>query len=196
MTLPVKACDLEMLLPQTQCRQCGFDGCAQYAAAISEGRAPINRCAPGGAAGIKKLARAAGLPVCELDPEFGRELPYSTARIRAQDCIGCALCAAACPVEVISGVTKHLFAVIEQACTGCGLCICACPVNAVDMIESNRTWTEQDALAARERYLQAQQRRKRIKDAKTQSVQHDAAMRADILAAALQKASASSPKRN
>ena len=179
MTLPVKACDLEMLLPQTQCRQCGFDGCAQYAAAISEGRAPINRCAPGGAAGIKKLARAAGLPVCELDPEFGRELPYSTARIRAQDCIGCALCA-----------------VIEQACTGCGLCICACPVNAVDMIESNRTWTEQDALAARERYLQAQQRRKRIKDAKTQSVQHDAAMRADILAAALQKASASSPKRN
>ncbi len=194
MTLPVEACAIEILLPQTQCRQCGFDGCAQYAAAISEGRAPINRCAPGGAAGIEKLARATGLPKCELDPEYGRELPYSTARIRAHDCIGCALCAAACPVDVVSGVAKHLFAVIEEACTGCGLCVCACPVNAIDMIESDRPWTKLDAMAARERYRQAQQRRRRIKEANTQAVQHDAAMRADILAAVLQKASACSAK--
>ena len=41
-------------LPQTQCRQCGFTGCTEYARAIAAGT-PINRCPPGGAAGIRAL---------------------------------------------------------------------------------------------------------------------------------------------
>lgn len=184
----ISARDIERLLPQTQCRQCGFDGCAQYAAAVAEGRAPINRCAPGGRRGIERLSRALGVPALPLDPEYGRELPFCTARIRAQDCIGCALCAAACPVEVVSGVPKHLYAVIEEQCTGCGLCACACPVNAVDMVEAGRSWSEKDARCARERYQLALRRRERRRAERLRAVRHDAATRADILAAVLRKA--------
>jgi len=52
MTLPPlrpSAQAIDDLLPQTECRQCGFDGCAAYAQAVADGLAPINRCAPGGA---------------------------------------------------------------------------------------------------------------------------------------------------
>ena len=164
---------IEALLPQTQCRQCGFDGCAQYAAAIAAHKAPINRCAPGGASGIEKLARATGEKPIALDPEYGQELPYSVARG--------------------SGTPKHLYAVIEPYCTGCGLCVCACPVNAVDMVEAGRNWTQEDARAARQRYIEARERRARIRRERTAAVAHDAATRASVLAAVLAKAGAKQP---
>ena len=55
--------EIDDLLPQTQCRQCGCDGCLAYARAILEEGAAINRCAPGGAEGIARLAAATGRPV-------------------------------------------------------------------------------------------------------------------------------------
>ena len=36
------------LLPQTQCAQCGYAGCRPYAAAVVAGDAAINLCPPGG----------------------------------------------------------------------------------------------------------------------------------------------------
>ena len=44
-------------LPQTQCTQCGYNGCAPYAHAIVFDNAPINQCPPGGQTGIVELAR-------------------------------------------------------------------------------------------------------------------------------------------
>ena len=64
--------EIDDLLPQTQCRQCGCDGCLAYARAILEEGAAINRCAPGGAEGIARLAAATGRPVVPLDPEYAR----------------------------------------------------------------------------------------------------------------------------
>ena len=86
---------IDDLLPQTECRQCGFEGCAAYAQAIAEGLAPINRCAPGGARGIRRLAAATGLPELPLDPEYGTEVPFAR---------GCSLCAPACPMDCIDFV--------------------------------------------------------------------------------------------
>ena len=43
---------INAILPQTQCRQCGFKGCRPYAEAIASGGADINQCPPGGDAGI------------------------------------------------------------------------------------------------------------------------------------------------
>ena len=68
--------NIENLLPQTQCRQCGFAGCHAYAQAMVSGQAPINRCAPGGAKGIAKLAAALYIPVIDLDPEYGQEMRF------------------------------------------------------------------------------------------------------------------------
>src|SRR3546814_2226488 len=48
---------LDRLLPQTQCGQCGYDGCRPYAEAMVAGDADIDRCPPGGDAGARALAR-------------------------------------------------------------------------------------------------------------------------------------------
>ena len=143
------AAAIDDLLPQTECRQCGFEGCAAYAQAIAEGLAPINRCAPGGARGIRRLAAATGLPELPLDPEYGTEIPFARASIRADKCIGCSWCAKACPTDAIAGAPKHLHAVIESRCTGCSLCAPACPMDCIDFIDAGREWTDADARAAK-----------------------------------------------
>ena len=69
----VSADALDALLPQTQCTQCGFAGCRPYAEAIARGEADINRCPPGGAAGIERLARLTGSPILPLNTTHGQE---------------------------------------------------------------------------------------------------------------------------
>ena len=66
--------DVEALLPQTQCRQCGFTRCRAYAEAIAAKEAPINRCPTGGARTIGRLADLLGIEPPPLDPEYGREM--------------------------------------------------------------------------------------------------------------------------
>ena len=47
---------IEAILPQTQCGQCSYPGCKPYAEAIAKGEADINKCPPGGAEGVQRLA--------------------------------------------------------------------------------------------------------------------------------------------
>jgi RnfABCDGE-type electron transport complex B subunit len=47
---------LDELLPQTQCGQCGFPGCKPYAQSIADGDA-INKCPPGGQSTINAIAK-------------------------------------------------------------------------------------------------------------------------------------------
>ena len=61
---------IDAILPQTQCGQCGYPGCKPYAEAIAQGEAEIDKCPPGGADGIKRLAellKAAGPRVRQSD---------------------------------------------------------------------------------------------------------------------------------
>lgn len=176
------------ILPQTQCRQCGFDGCAQYAFAIAQGKAEINRCAPGGKKGVEKLAALTKQDVLDINPEYGQELPFAVARIDALRCIGCRLCDAACPIGAISGLPKHLFAVIESACTGCGLCVCACPVNAVEMIENERVWTEADASNAKKAYESTCKRRQQKAEKRRMQLAQATTNKNSVLMQALLKA--------
>jgi electron transport complex protein RnfB len=55
--------EIENLLPQTQCRDCGFNGCRPYAEAIANRVADINRCLPGGIETIRSLSVRTGLDV-------------------------------------------------------------------------------------------------------------------------------------
>jgi electron transport complex protein RnfB len=64
---PSLADRIDAALPQTQCTRCGEPDCRRYAEAIAEGRAPINRCPPGGAEGIQRLAALTQQPVLPLD---------------------------------------------------------------------------------------------------------------------------------
>ena len=123
---------INQILPQTQCGQCGHPGCKPYAEAIAKGEA-INRCPPGGEAGIKALAELMNVEVIALDESCGEEKPPRVAVIREDECIGCTKCIQACPVDAIVGAAKMMHTVIAAECTGCDLCVPPCPVDCIDM---------------------------------------------------------------
>jgi electron transport complex protein RnfB len=134
---------IDQILPQTQCAQCGFPGCRPYAEAIASGDADINQCPPGGEAGIRALADLLGREPIPLNPENGEEKQPAVAIIDEQVCIGCTLCIQACPVDAILGATKQMHTVIAQECTGCELCLPPCPVDCIDMVPfrpGSRSW--------------------------------------------------------
>lgn len=129
----VSIAQINALLPQTQCGQCGYPGCRPYAEAIAHGVA-INRCPPGGAATITRLARLLQQPEQPLDPRHGAETSRKVAFIREAECIGCTKCIQACPVDAIIGAPKRMHTVIVRDCTGCDLCVAPCPVDCIDML--------------------------------------------------------------
>ena len=145
-------------LPQTQCTRCGYPDCAAYAEAIAQGEAPINRCPPGGAEGVERLAAITGQGVLPLDPANGLEAPRSVAVIDEVWCIGCTLCLPVCPTDAIWGSNKMMHTIIEPYCTGCELCIAVCPVDCISLenVTGERTgwnaWSQQEADTARIRY--------------------------------------------
>jgi electron transport complex protein RnfB len=143
---------LDAALPQTQCTRCGFPACLPYAQAIAEGAAEINRCPPGGEATIAKLAALTGGDVVPLDPACGTHTPLAVAVIDEARCIGCALCLEACPVDAILGAAKRMHAVVPSLCSGCELCLAPCPVDCIAMVPAQRTWSADDADAARVRH--------------------------------------------
>lgn len=125
---------INALLPQTQCGQCGYPGCRPYAEAIAAGKAEINQCPPGGDAGVRALANLLGREPLALNPENGVEKPPAVAVIDESRCIGCTLCIQACPVDAILGASKQMHTVIARECTGCALCIPPCPVDCIEMV--------------------------------------------------------------
>ena len=125
---------IDDLLPQSQCTQCGFSGCRPYAEAIAAGEAQINQCPPGGAQGIAKLAALLHKEPIPLNPAHGVEKPLAAALIDEQWCIGCTLCIQACPVDAIVGAPKRMHTVLLMQCTGCELCVAPCPVDCIEMI--------------------------------------------------------------
>lgn len=122
---------IDALLPQTQCTRCGYPACRPYAEAIADGLADINRCPPGGHAGIRALAHLLGRAALPLDPECGSEAPPRVVVIDEAACIGCTKCIQVCPVDAIVGAAKRMHTVIPDACTGCDLCLPACPVDCI-----------------------------------------------------------------
>ncbi len=137
------AARLDQVLPQTQCTQCGFDGCMPYAKAMAEGEAPINRCPPGGPQTIAELAAILHVERLPLDPSCGTHKALEVAVIDESLCIGCTLCITACPVDAVLGAPKQMHAIIAQRCSGCELCIAPCPVDCISMQPSELAWTKE-----------------------------------------------------
>ena len=134
-SLPAKPSDLveqvNDLLPQTQCAQCGYPGCRPYAAAIVDSEVAINLCPPGGDETVRRLADLLGkdaLPLAEQRAET-----RSVAIIDEERCIGCTHCRAACPVDAIVGAHHLMHSIITAECTGCELCIAPCPVDCISL---------------------------------------------------------------
>jgi Na+-translocating ferredoxin:NAD+ oxidoreductase subunit B len=132
---------IDDILPQTQCGQCGYPGCRPYAEAIVNGDA-INKCPPGGQTTINALAALLDVEAPTLNAEHGTESDVKkVAFIREDECIGCTKCIQACPMDAILGAAKQMHTVIADECTGCDLCVEPCPVDCIDMIPVETTLT-------------------------------------------------------
>lgn len=144
---------IDALLPQTQCGQCGHPGCKPYAQGIANGEA-INKCPPGGQATINAIADLLDVEAPTLDAEHGEELEVPrVAYIREDECIGCTKCIQACPMDAILGAAKQMHTVIADECTGCDLCVDPCPVDCIDMIPVETTlktwkWDKPEIIAS------------------------------------------------
>lgn len=145
--------EIDSLLPQTQCGQCGHPGCRPYAESIANTGEAINKCVPGGDETIEALADLLDLEVLPLDADVDEDAPkHQVAIIHEDQCIGCTKCIQACPVDAILGAAKHMHTVIASECTGCDLCVEPCPVDCIDMVpvtSTLRDWTWEAPAAQR-----------------------------------------------
>ncbi|AVP57853.1 RnfABCDGE type electron transport complex subunit B [Pulveribacter suum] len=190
------ALQIDAALPQTQCTRCGYPDCAAYADALAAGEAAINRCPPGGAEGVVRLAHLTGQPVLPLDESCGRELPRGVAVIDEDWCIGCTLCIKACPTDAILGLSKRMHTIIAAHCTGCELCLPVCPVDCIHMhkVSAGATgwsaWSPQQAAHARSRYQARRERTAAQHTPASVEAVAPAAGRSAAIAAALARARA------
>ncbi|MDO4697147.1 MAG: electron transport complex subunit RsxB [Pasteurellaceae bacterium] len=127
---------IDALLPQSQCGQCGYPGCKPYAEAIANGDV-ITKCVPGGQPLVVQIADLMGVDVPQMDGEAVPET--KVAIIHEAMCIGCTKCIAACPVDAIIGTNKAMHTVIADLCTGCELCVAPCPTDCIEMIKPKPT---------------------------------------------------------
>lgn len=175
------ALELDAVLPQTQCGECGYPGCLPYAEALVHGQARIDRCPPGGVTTLKALGKLLDInPEPYLEAVKQATRPPQRAVIREEECIGCTKCIPACPVDVIIGSAKQMHTVLEHDCTGCGLCVDPCPVDCIDLIEEptetyDRDLARQRFQAKNIRLLREQQEKEQLYREKRQirQAEHD-----------------------
>ena len=127
---PLEA-ELQAMLPGSQCGQCGYVGCAQAAAALAKGEAPVTLCPPGGKATAEALAAKLGV---KADLSGMSDSGPQIAAVTEDICIGCCRCSKVCPTDAILGAAKQIHNVIREACTGCSSCIDVCPTEALSMV--------------------------------------------------------------
>ncbi len=183
------------LLPQTQCKKCGYGSCRDYADAITKG-APINCCPTGGEKNIKQLSRLTKKPFVSLNPIYGNEQPHHIVAIDESLCVGCELCIQVCPVDAIIGAKGLAHSVLVQQCTGCDLCIKACPVDCIMTKDTTNnpavksTWSALSAFRAKTNYGKRQNRLERQEKKRMQAIskKENATKRKNMIAAALEKA--------
>jgi electron transport complex protein RnfB len=122
------------ILPQTQCGDCGYSGCAPYASAMLNKNEKIDRCLPGGTETLIQLGNLLTQDVDNLLESMAKKAKKPMiAFIREAECIGCTKCIQACPVDAIIGSAKQLHSILNSECTGCGLCVAPCPVDCIEM---------------------------------------------------------------
>lgn len=149
---------IDAILPQTQCGQCGYSGCLPYATAIAEGTADINQCPPGDEEGIRQLAILLHVPYKPINLKYGLPKPKTIALIDEEHCIGCTFCIQACPVDAIIGAAKCMHTVLAEECTGCERCIAPCPVDCIRMIPVALNKVDEDPILKRQAADKARER--------------------------------------
>lgn len=178
--------DIQNVLPQTQCKECGFNGCLPYAQALQTNQAAINLCVPGGVNTLQALGRLLQKdPTPYLEEMQLKARPPQLASIDESSCIGCTKCIQACPVDAIFGASKQMHVIIEQDCTGCGLCVEPCPVDCITLLPLKEN--NFDPQVAKLHYEQKQQRQLREKQKQEALFNEKRKLRANTTSAQTEK---------
>lgn len=153
-----KAEAIKECLPGANCGGCGYSGCDAYAAAVSAGDAPVNKCSVGGAEAASKIAQIMGVDageqvrmraqvMCSGTGEYAKKKYIyegiddcvAASKIGGGDkmckngCIGLGTCVRACPFDAI--VVEDGVATVDYSkCKGCGICVSACPKGIIKLI--------------------------------------------------------------
>ncbi len=158
-----RAEELTAVLPGANCGACGYAGCADYAAAVAEGRAEIGLCIPGGDKTAAGMAEIMGTEAVDIEEQVA--LVRCSGRLthppdkynyvgvgscaaasalfggRAScryGCLGLGDCQKACGFEAIQ-LLDGLAVVNQQRCTGCGACAAACPKGIIALVPLKRS---------------------------------------------------------
>ena len=150
--------EVNELLPQTQCRLCGYRNCMGYAQGIIDEGAAIDLCTPGGESTRVKLAASTGMALAR-DRVLLPEPKTLLAFIEESDCIGCTKCLVECPTDAIVGAKSRVHTIVEKWCTGCGLCVAVCPVDCIEIaVKKDVASISLSSGTARQRYERHLQR--------------------------------------
>jgi len=147
------------VLPGANCGGCGYAGCDAYAEAIVNDGAPINSCAPGGAALLNKLAAIMGKDAASEESKIAflkclgspdktvknsvyvgladcrqaAVVPGKGPNACPFGCIGLGTCVRVCVFGAMSN--KNGLAVVDIGkCVGCGTCVAQCPRGVLSLV--------------------------------------------------------------
>ncbi len=146
------------MLPGVNCGGCGFAGCGEYARAVVLDGAPANKCGPGGADTVHKVAQFMGVEVtsavrqvalvlCNGDDKVARRISQYNGicdcnmaesvsgggKACRYGCLGYGSCSRVCPTGAIQ-TSGQLAAVNPTLCIGCGQCVATCPRKLIKMV--------------------------------------------------------------
>ncbi len=151
------------VLPGANCGGCGYSGCDAYAAALLEGTAKPNLCAPGGEETVKNLSQILGVEAEEAQKRIAmvrcmgdcekttKAFQYDGVKTCAganmyhggdgackYGCLGYGDCVSACKFDAIK-IVNGKAEVIPENCTACGACKSACPKRIINIVPASAT---------------------------------------------------------
>ena len=150
---------IEGVLPGNNCGGCGYAGCANLAAAIAKGEAPVNACPVGGEPVGAKVAEIMGVDAgeskrmvafvkcngtCEkttTDYEYSGAkdcklvgfVPNGGPKSCNYGCTGYGNCVKVCPFDAIH-IENGIAVVDKEKCKACGKCIAECPKKLIELV--------------------------------------------------------------
>lgn len=151
-------------LAGANCGGCGFAGCADFAKALSEGKADITMCGPTSNDGKQKIAEILGVPFTATEQTYAvvacaggklskdkyvytgnegcvAQSQYIGGRKLCEfGCLGGGTCESVCPYHAVK-VTDGVAYADKALCEACGLCVKNCPKHIISLIpKSSRVY--------------------------------------------------------
>ena len=125
-----RVAEIRELLPGANCGACGFPGCDGMAAAIAEGRAPVNGCPVSSSEKHQQIAAVMGTKTEETEKMVAHVLCQGCDSLAAKkyEYDGVRDCKAAAAVQ---GGPKSC----DSGCLGFGNCVSVCDFDAIEIVD-------------------------------------------------------------